>query len=288
MAEETGGEDPAGAQTEEVDVVGAGDLADSVEGAIDRRGVGVEVPVGLLGGWVTPTDEEQGDAVGHRMLDEAALGRQIHEVVPADLRWDQEHGAAVDGRRRGRVLEDLADVVAVDDGTRGRRQGLADDEPGPVDGRRHPAVAHQIVEEVARAAHEAHPSRVPGLLQRRRVSDQGVGGGGRRRQQLDEELGPVAVAPAELRVADQLAERPRPGEVELHESPVAGVRLPGLVLEAPVARVRRDLGAAGRDPGGLDSELDPASSQHPGGAGEPARAGRVVQRRRHPVLSATR
>ncbi len=106
-----------------VGVVGPGDVAGDVDGLEARGGVGVEVPVALLGRRVAPADREVRDARGDRALDEAAAGRQVGDVVLVDLRRDDHERSLVDPRRRLLVLDQLEHVGAVYDLTRRDARG---------------------------------------------------------------------------------------------------------------------------------------------------------------------
>ena len=119
VAEHRGQCDASGADAHGVGVVGPGDVAGDVDGLEDCGGVGVEVPVALLGRRVAPAEREVGDAGGDRALDEAAAGRQIGDVVLVDLRRDDHERSLVDPPSGLLVLDQLEHLGAVHDRDRG-------------------------------------------------------------------------------------------------------------------------------------------------------------------------
>ena len=134
-----------------------------------------------------------------------------------------------------------------------------------VDRRGHAAVVAHVVEQVARAAHQARAAGLEDALERRRVAGRVLVG-----------------ASAEVRSAARnrarsgRASRGRsptaavdlpPSEVELHQPPVGRVVGPGRVLEAPVAARGGDLGAPPRMRADSRARRPPADGR---GAASPA------------------
>ena len=183
----------------------AGDLAGDLDGLLAGGDVGVEVPVALGGRGVAPAHGEVRDRRLHHVLDQAAAGRDVGDVVLVDLRRD---GDQRPGRHRlglRRVLEQLEHLGAVHDLARRHRDVLADPERAGVDRRRHAAVAADVAGHVAQPGQEAGAAGLDGLGQRARVAGQGVG----RRQRLDEqrqgEPGPLAALGVEVDLVDHVA-----------------------------------------------------------------------------------
>ena len=116
----------AGAQADRADLLAAGDLADRVGGVQQRLRVGVEVPVGVLGGGVAPARDEHLQSLADGVLDEAAVLGEVEDVVPVDDRPDDQQRHGAHRRRRGRVLDDLEDLVAEHDLAGRRADVLAD------------------------------------------------------------------------------------------------------------------------------------------------------------------
>ena len=129
-----------------------------------RARVGVEVPVGLLGGRVAPADQEHLQALADGVLDEAAARAQVEEVEAADRRRDDEQRPLrTPARWLGLVLDAArATSSRCDDRAGVTREVAAHLERVRVDLRRHPAVVPQVVDEVARA-------RAPGCARRCRT-----------------------------------------------------------------------------------------------------------------------
>ena len=139
-------------------------------------GVGVEVPVALLGGRVAPAEREVRDAGGDRALDEAAAGRQVGDVVLVDLRRDDHERSLVDPRRRLGAYWISSNTSVRCTTWPGVTAEVRADREGPgVDLRRHAAVVPQVVGDVAGAGDEALPAGLDGLGQRVGVGEQVVG-----------------------------------------------------------------------------------------------------------------
>ncbi len=281
------------AQPDHVDLLRRGDLADHVErreravqqvvvhGRARHRGVRVSV-----------ADREDGTAVLHRPLDEAAPGRQVHDVVLVDPRRAAQQRDLVYLLGLRQVLEDLDQVAAVHHLRRGAGEVAADLEragvhlPGPA------VVVQHVVDEVAPAVDEAAPAGVQRPLEYRRIGDREVG----RRERVGEEphrqLRLALVHRVQIGDAQQVHAVLAGGEVGLPQCPERRVLLPGRVAEPAVARVHphralRRLAGEAVERGGAGTEqllaeaerqrqpADRVLGRGPGGGGE-----RLPQQRR--------
>ena len=116
LVEHRGLEDPAGAEADHVDVVGARDLTDGVDGLEDPLGVGVDVPVATARHrGLRQQSRNVWSPRRHGVLDEAPARPQVEEVVAPDRRRHHEDRAFVHLVGRRGVLEQLGVLVLVDD-----------------------------------------------------------------------------------------------------------------------------------------------------------------------------
>ena len=204
---------------------------------------------------VPPAHREDLETLSHGVFDEAAPGGQVHYVVLVDLRRDDDHRPVSDHGGGRRVLEELADLVAVDDGSGGHGQvpthlvGPGGDRAGQS------PVVEDIPADVAKAPPYAPSGRLPRPLEGFGVEREVVGRSQGRGEEADGEAGPLLGAPVQAGVVDQLEQGVRPGQVGLGQSPVGRVLLPRSVLEAPVARLGRHLRAAEGDAAPLLGQL---------------------------------
>src|SRR4029079_18642419 len=100
-----------GAEADQVDLRGSGDLANLIDRREHACGVRVEAPAALLPAGIAPAEQEGLQIPADRVLDETASGSQVEEVVPAYRRRDDEHRSSVDGLRRRGVLQQLGLAV---------------------------------------------------------------------------------------------------------------------------------------------------------------------------------
>ena len=256
----------AGAQADRADLLAAGDLADRVGGVQQRLRVGVQVPVGVLGGGVAPAGDEHLQSLADGVLDEAAVLGEVEDVVPVDDRPDdqQRHGPHRGGG--GRELQDLQDLVAEHDLAGRRADVLADAERAGVHLARHPGVP-DVPEQVASAADQARTTGVEGVLEGGGVPDEGVRRCEAAREDAGREAGPLTGAPVDVGVLDGVADRPLDRQVGLAEPAVERVRHPRRVGEPPVALVGGDRRAAEHRRGDLTGERR-AAVEDAGGARE--------------------
>ena len=192
-------------------------------------------------------------------------GRQVHEVVLVDLRGHQDQRDGADGVGRRRVLQQLAHLVAEDDGAGGDRQVAADPEGRRVDVAGEAVIRHDVAPHVAEPRDHALAAGLEGALDDGGIEEREVGRRQGRGDDGGRQLGPLVGAPVEVGVVDQLQGRAGAGQIALAQAVEGRVLLPGPVLEAPVPRFGGDRRAADGHLGHLDAEAD-----HP--AGE--RAGR--------------
>ena len=144
----------ARAVAREVHALGAGDRAHGVDRLERAVRVGVQPPVAVLGVRVAPGEREHLLALAHQVLDHAALGREVDEVVLVDHRRHDQQRLLAHRRRLRRVPDQLEQLGAHDDRAGRGRDVDADLEPRRVDARRQPRRRGHVAGEVARAAHE--------------------------------------------------------------------------------------------------------------------------------------
>ena len=175
-----------------LDVVAAGDLRRRLHCLLEGIDVGGEAPLSLHGRGIAPAHREGLETLRHRVLDEAAPRGQVHHVVLVDLRRDHDHRPVSDHGGGRRVLEELADLVAVDDGTRRHGQvpthlvGPRGDRPG------HAPVVQHIPSDIADAPPDASSGRFPRPLQRFGVEREVVRRSQGRGEEANGEAGPLA------------------------------------------------------------------------------------------------
>ena len=219
-----GGQRPAQAQPDDVDLGRAGDLTDDVQ-RLPRAVDEVVVQGGSAHGRlrIAVGDGEHGALVLDRPLQEAASRRQVHDVVLVDPRRAGQHRDRADLLGLRRVLDQLHQVVPEHDLAGGGGQVLPDPERPQVHLTRPAAVVDQVVDHVPGPGEHAGPARLQHPLERGRVGQQEVG----RRERVEQEAGGQRGLGVVGRVA---ATRPpacrspagrRPG------SPAGGRRRPG-------------------------------------------------------------
>ena len=224
----------------------------------------------LLDVGIAPGDDEHLLALLDQPLHQAAPGRQVEHVVLVDRRGREQQRHLADLRGLRLVLDELEDVGAHDDRSRGEREVLAHCEPAHVDRRGQP---REVVQEVARA-----PDQVLASLVDARLDDRRVGPGEVRRRERIEEVARgeprlALGAPVDVGVGDQAVDRLARGEVGLHEPPEQPARLPGRIGEAPVALGGPDLGAPARHPAELGAQVADAARGAARSARQPSRDG---------------
>ena len=190
---------------------GSGDLAGGADRSHHRIAVGVQVPVPGLPAGVAPGDHEYLVSLGDEVLDHAAAGRDIGDVVLVDHRRDHEQREPVHGGRGRLVLDELADVGAGHHRPRCHRQVLADLERvglhhgGDVRGGGH------VGGEGADTPDEAQAAGVDVRLPCRRAEVRVVARRGCGDQIGQHELQPRVVAPVQLGVGEQVLGAPARG-----------------------------------------------------------------------------
>ena len=137
------------------------DRLDRLERVEHRAGVGVEPPVGVALVRVAPGDREHLLAGADGVLDHAAAGREVGDVVLVDHRRDDAAAAArAPAASAARTGGARTARRASDDRARRDREVLADRERRAVDHRRDARRPRHVAREVARAAHEVAPAGV--------------------------------------------------------------------------------------------------------------------------------
>ena len=232
------GQRPAQAEADEVDPLGAGDLADHVH----RRPRALDQIVVHRGAChrrvrVAVADREHGPPVLHRPLDEAALRRQVHHVVLVDPRRTAQQRDLVHVLGLRHVLQDLDQIVAVDHFGRGGGQVAADLERARVHLPRAAVVVQHVVDEVAPPVQQAAAPGVQRPFQDGRVGRRKVGRRQRVVQERERQLGLAGLDPVQVGDRQQVQPVLPPGQVRLPQPPVRRVLLPGRVEEPLVPRI---------------------------------------------------
>ena len=230
------------------------DLNDGLPRLDHRVGVGVEVEMALRLLGVAPGNDEDLLAGGDEVLDHAAAGRQVEDVVLVDRRRDEQQRHLAHLGRRRLVLDQLEDLGAQHHRAGGGGEVAADLEALGVDALRQLRRPRNVGGEAPRPAREVRPALVDCRAQHRRVRPGEVG----RRQRIEDVVSreprvPLGL-PVELRVGDHAVDGVADRQVALHDPPQQPVLLPGLVGEAPVAAGGRPFGVAGRDARQLTSQ----------------------------------
>ena len=199
----------------------AGDLTDRVDGRQNAPGVVVEVPVALFLGRVAPAEHERLQPAADRVLDEAAAGPQIEEVVPADRRRHDEHRASLHGLGRRLVLDDLADRLSIDD--RAGSDGQIPCRPGTRCGR--PSTACRRCAARRRAKFFAPRTRLSAArleraLDGRRVAEQRVGRRSGALHHVEQEAGGDRLTSVAAQIVEHLVGELAAGQVALTDPTV--------------------------------------------------------------------
>ncbi len=229
------------AQRDRVDRWRSGDLSDDAHRVhqAEMEVVGeTKVAHALVG--IAVAKDETVVVVLYRPLDEALVGRQVHDVVLVDPRRTEEQWHVVDLLGLGSVLDEFDQLVAKDNGPGRRGEVDADLEARTVGLAWPAAVVAHVVEHVLRPANQALAAGVRRLAQRGRVSVQGVG----RSECVEDELGGEAglgvFDPFELRGVKEFVEVLTTEQVLLDEQDVQRVLAVGPVAEPFVALGRLD------------------------------------------------
>ena len=236
----------------------------------------------LLGARVAPRDAEHLVALADEVLDQAAAGCQVDDVVLVDRRRDDQQRRRVDLRRGRLVLDQLEHVGVQDDRALADREVAADLEPAGVDHRGQPA-ADGVARELRAAGDEVRAAAVDRLLEGLRVREWEVRRRGRVQQVLEHEAGAQVGPPVELGVLDEPPGGPAHGEVRLHQPVEHPAVLPRAVAEAAVTLGRRQLRAPGRDARQLGAEAAGAPRHTRGMASEPGSQPRRGRRLHQPA-----
>ena len=231
-----GGQRAAEAQADDVDLGRAGDLGDDVERfprAVDE--VIVERHAAHGGVRVAVGDREHGPLVLYRPLQEAAAGRQVHDVVLVDPRRAGQHRDRTDLGRLRRVLDELHQVVLEHDLARGGGEVFADPERPGVDLARPAAVVEHVVDEVAGPGDQAGPAGLKRPLERGRIGQQEVRRRERVHQEAGRERGLGVVHGVPRPGLEQVVDQPRRGQVRLTDGEEGRIVGPRPVREPLVA-----------------------------------------------------
>ena len=124
---------------------------------------------------VAPGEREHLLALAHQVLDHAALGREVDEVVLVDHRRHDQQRLLAHRRRLGRVPDQLEQLGAQDDRAGRGRDVDADLERVAIDAGRQPRRRGHVAGEVAGAAYEVGAALLARRAQRNRVGQQVVG-----------------------------------------------------------------------------------------------------------------
>ncbi len=220
----------------------------------------------MLDGGVAPADHVHLQALVEGVLDQASPRGQVHEVVLVDLRRDQYHRHGVDLLGEGRVLQQLADLVAEDHRPRGDAHVATDHVGTGVGGAGHPTVGEDIPGDVGRPGHQAAATGLVGAFHGVGVEEQGVGGGQGRGHQGGGQPGPLFGAPVHRGVLHQGQRGAGPGQVGLAQTSEGRVFGPGRVLETPVLGLGGDVRLADDDLAQFEADADHGAGEGGDGA----------------------
>jgi hypothetical protein len=227
-----GGEDAARARRQQVRAVGPGDLLRRIECLDDRRAVRVDIPITMPSLGIAPRDREDLLALLQEVLDHAAPGSDVHDVVLVDDRRDHQQRDGTHLRCLRRVVDQLERPGLQHHRPLGGGDGFADGECVGIHHGRDPGLGQHVAGEGFQPAHGAQSAGVDHCFPADRAEQRVVG----RRQPLDDvvedEPHRLRVAPIQLRVAQQRVGRLRRGQVRLHCSLQQGISLPCRIDEA--------------------------------------------------------
>jgi hypothetical protein len=255
IADEHREEHATRAVPEDMGLLDTGDRTDNIERFGGRCEVVVDAPDAVLGPRVAPHDGVDLDAARHGILDEAAAGGEVPEVVLVDRGRQQHERQATHGRRHRRVVDELEHRRAMDDHAWGAGDILANDEGVFIDLRGEAAVGDEVSQEVGAAVPQRPAARREGRLDGLRIAVQGVGGRQRRGDDAHDEATALPRAPIDLVIVDQVHHFLLPREVGQGPALVDRVVLPGAVAEAPVTRWERLVVEALQETGRLLGEI---------------------------------
>src|ERR1700683_1060612 len=126
---------------------------------------------------IAPANREDLQAVVKRIFDEAALGREIHDVEFVDLRRDHHDRTRENLCRARLILDHLAQIASIDYGARRDREILADLERTLSYLRGHAAIADRVIEKIPQPSKQTGPGALECMLERGRIPQQRVGRG---------------------------------------------------------------------------------------------------------------
>ncbi len=235
------------------DLLFPGRLLDRVERGEDAFAhIALEILGGVARIRIDPGNAEDGQPLRHAPADEALLRVEVEDVELVDPGRHDQQRPLQHLWRRGRVLDQLDDLVAEDDLARCRRDidtdlegaavGLADLELA--------AAGLDILGIHLHAAHEVLAVLLHGLAQQLGIGGDEIGGREGAGDLLDVEAGLLARMRVEVvGLVDHRLGPARADQISLFDEVEGGVVRPVRVLEAGIALVRlgdgRDLLAAG-------------------------------------------
>ena len=193
-------------------------------------------------------------SLGDEVLEHAAAGRQIGDVVLVDRRWDHQQRVLVHRGCGGLVLDELINIGAGHHRSRRRRDVLADRERVGLHHRRDAGRRGHIGNEGTEAPEETQAAAVDGRLPRDRADQRVVArrGGGNKIGQ--HEFQALVVPPVQPGVGEQLLGGLAEGQVGLNGPLQQRILHPGGIGEPAVAARRSDRRTACRDSGELGSQ----------------------------------
>ncbi|MNR32952.1 hypothetical protein D3C85_1505860 [compost metagenome] len=124
---------------------------------------------------IAPTDREEVQAATDRVFDKAASRRHVEEVVLADHRRHQEHRTLTHRGGDRVIFDQLEHLAAIHHRTWGDPQVLADFKAAGIHLSGHAAIMQHVVEPVFAPSQQTGSARIEGFLQRRRITQQGIG-----------------------------------------------------------------------------------------------------------------
>ena len=258
-------------------------FSDRVHRLHDRRAVGVEAPIAVARLRIAPRNHEDLLALLDEVLDHAAPGRDVHDVVLVDHRrhHEQWNGAHL-GCLRG-VLNQFEHRGLQYDGPFGDGEVLPHRIGVGLDHRRHPRLRKHVSGKGSHAPYRAQTAGIDQRLPAQRTDQRVVAGRQALHKVVDDELHLLVVAPIQLRVGKQPLGGLGTCQIGLHDSVQQRILLPRRIGEAFVGARRSAVRLAGGDIAEFTGQRADPVRHRAGVLGEVAGEARPGGVRHHPA-----
>ena len=152
-------------------MIGPGDRLNGVQGVHDAQGtVILHAQIPVFGLWVEPRDHEHTKPLPGQKFDHRIFGRQIENIIFHDPGGDDQDRFWMDLIRRGRILDQLDQAIAIDHLTGAGGQIAAKLKGLKVGRFFFGHIAFDVFAKIARPAYKVHAP-----LRQRRLQDFGIG-----------------------------------------------------------------------------------------------------------------